>query len=213
MNSLQWLLLMETFFWGIVLRWKLLYNANFYFAISLSFLMFFLFLSWQAGFRDYSQSLPSHCYWACWKYHRMISHDSLQARLTEGIDHWFQIVVKHYLYLYNVAANSHIQLEDFYYSYCAAGTPRSIGIRPQDISWVHTWSSDQIFPTCRFLREGYLTTIIFISLGVSPEILNAKFKVSTLNPKNLLNPESFVVWTFIFLEFRYFSACDLASSR
>ena len=206
------------FFWGLVLRWKLLYNANFYFAITLSFLMLFLFFI-LTGFRDYSQSLPSHWYWACWKYHRMISHDSLQARLTERIGHWFQIVVKNYLYLYNVAANSHIQLEDFYYSpsaqnsYCTAGTPRSMGIRPQDISRVHTWSEDQIFPTCRFLREGYLTTIIFISLGVSPEILNAKFKVSTLNPKNLLNPESFVVWTFIFLEFRYFSACDLASSR
>ena len=139
MNSLQWLLSMETFFWGLVLRWKLLYNANFYFAISLSFLMFFLFFI-LTGFRDYSQSLPSHWYWACWKYHRMISHDSLQARLTERIGHWFQIVVKNYLYLYNVAANSHIQLEDFYYnpsaqnSYCTAGTPRSMGIRPQDIS-------------------------------------------------------------------------------
>ena len=115
MNSLQWLLSMETFFWGLVLRWKLLYNANFYFAISLSFLMLFLFFI-LTGFRDYSQSLPSHWYWACWKYHRMISHDSLQARLTERIGHWFQIVVKNYLYLYNVAANSHIQLEDFYYS-------------------------------------------------------------------------------------------------
>ena len=169
MNSLQWLLSMETLFWGLVLRWKLLYNANFYFAISLSFLMLFLFFI-LTGFRDYSQSLPSHWYWACWKYHRMISHDSLQARLTERIGHWFQIVVKNYLYLYNVAANSHIQLEDFYYSpsaqnsYCTAGTPRSMGIRPQDISRVHTWSSDQIFPTCRFLREGYLTTIISISL-------------------------------------------------